>query len=51
MIYLNVAFLVIRPSLNTIVKILINASQLIINNRLSMHVLLQYGSWNAQRAL
>ena len=31
MIYLNVAFLVIRPTLNTIVKILINASPLVVN--------------------
>ena len=31
MIHLNVAFLVIRPTLNTIVKILINASLLVVN--------------------
>ena len=31
MIHLNVAFLVIRPTLNTIVKILINTSALVVN--------------------
>ena len=31
MIHLNVAFLVIRPTLNTVVKILINASPLVVN--------------------
>ena len=31
MIHLNVAFLVIRPTLNTIVKILIDASLLVVN--------------------
>ena len=31
MIHLNVAFLVIRPTLNTIVKILIDASPLVVN--------------------
>ena len=31
MIYLNVAFLVIRSTFNTIIKILINASLLVVN--------------------
>ena len=35
MIHLNVAFLVIRPTLNTIVKILMNASPLVVNKYMS----------------
>ena len=35
MIHLNVAFLVIHPILNTIVKILINASPLVVNKYMS----------------
>ena len=55
MIHLNVAFLVIRPTFNTIVKILINASPLVVNKYrrvtdFSVHLLIQYGGWNAQRA-
>ena len=51
MIHLNVAFLVIRSTLNTIVKILIDASLLAVNkytsNRLfrACDVLLQHGGW------
>ena len=55
MIHLNAAFLVIRPTLNTIVKISINAFRLVVNrytsHGLSVHVLLQYGGWNAPRTL
>ena len=40
------------PTLNTIVKILINASPLVTRvTNFSVHVLLQYGGWNAQRTL
>ena len=46
MIHLNVPFLVIRPTLSTIVKILINACSLVVNkytsNGLFMHVLYYY---------
>ena len=56
MIHLNIAFLVIRPTLNTIVKILINASPFVVNKYtmitdFSVYVLLQYGGWNVRHAL
>ena len=35
MIHLNVAFLIIHPTLNTIVKILINTSLLVVNKYMS----------------
>ena len=35
MIHLNVAFLVIHPTFNTIVKILLNASPLVVNKYMS----------------
>ena len=54
MIHLIVAFLVIRSTLRNIVKILINASLRITDygraTDFSVHVLLQYGGWNAPHA-
>ena len=52
MIHLNVAFLVNRSTFNTIVKILINASLLVVN-KFYVQVLLQNGGWKTppRRAL